>query len=84
MSQDLPAPLFALAPRAVSRLFADIENVLNLIDSDWGSLRQSPFPYTAALVDVQCLSAPVATGTAPGAGVVNSSFDPGLRAIPLF
>ncbi len=54
-------------------VFADIENVLNLIDSDWGELRQVGFPQTASAVLVQCLNAPVPTGTAPGAGVVNTS-----------
>ena len=54
-------------------LFADVENVLNLLNKDWGSLRQVQFPYNAAITRVQCLSAPVATGTAPGAGVVNTS-----------
>ena len=55
------------------KVFADIENILNLIDSDWGALRQVSFPYTSAVVRVQCLNAPVATGTAPGAGVVNTN-----------
>jgi negative regulator of sigma E activity len=31
------------------------------------------FPQTAAIVNVQCLSAPVATGVTPGAGVVNTA-----------
>lgn len=35
-------------------VFGDIENVLNLLDSDWGSLRQVNFPYNAALVRVTC------------------------------
>ena len=35
-------------------VYADIENVLNLIDSDWGSLRQVAFPQTAAAVTVEC------------------------------
>lgn len=34
--------------------FADIENLLNMIDSDWGSLRQVGFPQTAPLVTVAC------------------------------
>lgn len=38
-------------------LFADIENVLNLIDKDWGSLRQVGFPYTSSLVSVSCVAA---------------------------
>ena len=44
-SQELPAPgINRIFPRARFRLFADIENVLNLIDSDWGALRQVSFP----------------------------------------
>lgn len=70
ISQEIPVPLWS---GAKIRLFADIENVLNLIDSDWGSLRQVGFPYNAGLVNVQCLSTATATGTAPGAGVVNTS-----------
>jgi hypothetical protein len=38
-------------------LFGDIENVLNLINDDWGSLRQVTFPYRATIVNVQCLQA---------------------------
>lgn len=54
-------------------LFADLENFLNFLDSDWGSLRQVAFPSTASLVDVQCLTVATPTGTAPGAGVVNTA-----------
>jgi len=36
-------------------LLADVENVLNLIDSDWGTIRQVGFPYTAPVVNVQCV-----------------------------
>jgi hypothetical protein len=49
-SQELPAGLKGTK----LKLFADIENVLNMIDSDWGSLRQVGFPYTASLVRVAC------------------------------
>jgi len=69
ISQELP--LFV--GKSKLRLFADIENVLNLIDSDWGALRQVSFPQTAALVTVQCLSVATPTGTTPAAGVVNTS-----------
>lgn len=68
VSQELP--LFV--GNAKLKLFGDIENVLNIIDSDWGSLRQVAFPQTAALVTVQCLSVATPTGTAPAAGVVNT------------
>ena len=35
-------------------VFGDIENVLNLINKDWGSLRQVAFSYYAPLVNVAC------------------------------
>ena len=69
LSQEIPT--YVLGSKV--KLFADIENFLNLIDSDWGALRQVSFPYTAALVRVQCLSVATPTGTAPGAGVVNTN-----------
>jgi hypothetical protein len=69
VSQELP--LFVGGAKL--KLFADVENVLNFIDSDWGALRQVAFPYAATVVNVQCLSVATATGTAPGAGVINTS-----------
>jgi Carboxypeptidase regulatory-like domain/TonB dependent receptor-like, beta-barrel len=68
--QELPVPM---VNRAKVKVFADVENFLNLLDSDWGVQRQVNFPYFANLVNVQCLTAPVATGTAPpanGSGAV--------------
>jgi hypothetical protein len=50
ISQEIPA----FVGNAKFKLFADVENVLNLIDSDWGSLRQVSFPYNSALVRVTC------------------------------
>jgi hypothetical protein len=38
-------------------LLADVENVLNLIDSDWGTIRQVGFPYNAPIVNVTCSDA---------------------------
>lgn len=38
-------------------LLADVENVLNLIDSDWGTIRQVGFPYNAPIVNVTCSNA---------------------------
>lgn len=49
--QELPLPLLS---GGKFELFADIENVLNLLNKDWGSLRQVQFPYNAALVRVAC------------------------------
>ncbi|AUX68819.1 hypothetical protein CHX26_04215 [Porphyrobacter sp. HT-58-2] len=45
-------------------LLADVENVLNLIDKDWGTIRQVGFPYTAPVVNVQCLQAVGGAATA--------------------
>lgn len=53
--------------------FADIENVLNLIDSDWGALRQVGFPQTASINNVQCLTGVVPTGAAPGSLIPGGS-----------
>jgi hypothetical protein len=69
VSQELP--LFVGGAKL--RLFADIENVLNLIDSDWGALRQVPFPQTASVVSVQCIGA----GTLPPTGAAPGSLIPG-------
>ena len=52
-------------------LFGDIENLPNLLNHNWGGVTQIGFPYTSAVVNVACLSAPVATGTAPATGVIN-------------
>ncbi len=54
-------------------VFADVNNLLNLIDSDWGALKQYNFAYNAAVVQVQCLAAATPTGATPGAGVQNTS-----------
>lgn len=54
-------------------LFADIENLPNLLNSNWGGLRQFGFPYTAAVVQVACLATATPTGTAPAAGVTNTA-----------
>ena len=35
-------------------LLADVENLLNLLDSDWGTIRQVGFPYFGTLVNVTC------------------------------
>ena len=36
------------------KVFADIENFLNLLNSDWGSLRQVGFPYFSPTVLAAC------------------------------
>lgn len=54
-------------------LFGDIENLPNLLNSNWGGLRQLGFPQYAPVVQVSCLSTPTPTGTTPGAGVVNTA-----------
>jgi hypothetical protein len=54
-------------------LFADIENVTNLLNKNWGQIREYQFPYTIPAVRVQCLQTAVATGTAPGAAATTTS-----------
>ncbi|SOB86514.1 Carboxypeptidase regulatory-like domain-containing protein [Sphingomonas guangdongensis] len=53
-------------------LWADIENLPNLLNSDWGGLRQLGFPYTSAAVQVACLNA----AGAPVSGVIGSPTNP--------
>jgi hypothetical protein len=53
-------------------IWADIENLPNLLNSKWGGLRQLGFPYSASVVQVQCLSA---AGT-PLTGAVGSATNP--------
>lgn len=50
-------------------LFGDIENLPNLLNRDWGGLRQLGFPYTASVVQVTCLNA----GGAALTGVINNT-----------
>ncbi len=57
-------------------LFADIENLPNLINHNWGGLRQFGFPQTAAAVQVTCLNTAVATGTAATAGQTSTISQP--------
>lgn len=54
-------------------VFADIENLPNLLNKDWGGFRQAAFPYVEDVVRVQCLSTAVATGTAPTAAQINTA-----------
>ena len=63
LSQEIPT---GLGDSKVT-LFADIENFTNLLNKKWGQIREYGFPYTVSPVTVTCLTAPVATGTAPGA-----------------
>jgi hypothetical protein len=62
LEQDIPT--FLGSSRI--KLFADVENFLNLLDSDWGVQRQVNFPQNAPLVNVQCLTTAVPTGTPVG------------------
>jgi hypothetical protein len=68
---DQEIPTFLGSSRI--KVFADIENFLNLLNSDWGVQRQVNFAYFAPVVNVQCLSAAVPTGTAPATGQVNTA-----------
>ncbi|MDZ7283479.1 carboxypeptidase regulatory-like domain-containing protein [Sphingomonas sanguinis] len=69
LAQEVPTGLGA----SRIQVFMDIENFANLLNKNWGQLRQYSFPYTQAAVRVQCLTAPVATGTAAGSAVATTS-----------
>lgn len=69
VEQEIPA-FFGDARFTV---FADIENLGNLINRNWGQVQEFAFPQTIALLQVQCLQAPVATGTAPGTAATTTS-----------
>lgn len=60
LEQEIPA-FFGDARFTV---FADIENIGNLLNKNWGQIREFAFPSTIPAVRVQCLTAPAATGTA--------------------
>ncbi|MDR6114727.1 MULTISPECIES: carboxypeptidase regulatory-like domain-containing protein [unclassified Sphingomonas] len=51
VDQEVPLP-FVRTGRF--KLYADVENVLNLLNRDWGALRQVSFPYLASVVNVSC------------------------------
>lgn len=70
IEQELPG---FLRGRSKFSVFADIENLGNLINDKWGRLQQFNFPFTQAFARVSCLQTPVATGTAPGAAAVTST-----------
>lgn len=53
-------------------VFADIENVLNLVNSDWGQQLRANFPYTKSVVRVTC----VAGAAGPCAQYRYSNYDP--------
>jgi hypothetical protein len=63
LSQELPTGF----GKSRIKLFADVENFTNLIDKDWGQVREYVFPYNVAVAQVQCLTT---TGNANGAGTV--------------
>ncbi|UVO51534.1 carboxypeptidase regulatory-like domain-containing protein [Sphingomonas sp. SUN019] len=68
LAQEIPT----FVGKSRVELFADIENFTNFINKNWGQIREYQFPYTIPAVRVQCLAAPVATGTAATA-ITNSS-----------
>lgn len=57
-------------------LFADIENLPNLLNHNWGGLRQLGFPYYAAAVQVQCLATATPTGVSAAGVVTNAPTQP--------
>ena len=58
VSQELPT----FVGHSRFTLFGDVENFTNLLNKNWGQIREYGFPYAIAPVTVGCLTAPVATG----------------------
>ncbi|TPG11963.1 TonB-dependent receptor [Sphingomonas oligophenolica] len=54
-------------------LFGDINNLTNLLNSKWGGLRQLGFPASAGVVEVQCLTSAVPTGTSAAGVTANNT-----------
>jgi len=63
VAQEIPA----FVGKSKITLFADVDNFTNLLNKNWGQIREFNFPYNIAAVRVSCLTAPVATGTTPTA-----------------
>ncbi|MGG8896380.1 hypothetical protein, partial [Escherichia coli] len=68
LEQEIPAYVF----HSRISLFADIENLPNLLNKNWGGQYYTGFPYTSAVVQVTCLNAAGAALT----GVVGSATTP--------
>ncbi|MBV1688617.1 TonB-dependent receptor [Novosphingobium sp. G106] len=68
-AQELPT----FVGDAKFQLFMDIENFTNLLNKNWGQIREYAFPYSVSPVQVTCLTTPVATGTAPGAATAQNA-----------
>ena len=64
LAQDVPTGI----GNSRVQLFMDIENFTNMLNKNWGQVREYAFPYTIPAVRVQCLQAAVPTGTGPAAG----------------
>ncbi|MDE0879416.1 MAG: carboxypeptidase regulatory-like domain-containing protein [Sphingomonas bacterium] len=57
-------------------IFGDINNFTNLLNKNWGGLRQLGFPGSAGVVNVQCLAAATPTGTAATGVISNNTAQP--------
>jgi hypothetical protein len=63
LKQELP-----IWGRARGAITLDIENFANMINSDWGQLRQVSFPYVAPVADVNRIHTATPTAPCPGGG----------------
>jgi hypothetical protein len=65
LAQELPT----FVGKSRITIFADIDNLTNLINKNWGQVREYAFPYNVAPVRVACLTAAVPTGAAAGSAI---------------
>ncbi|WP_010185318.1 TonB-dependent receptor [Sphingomonas sp. PAMC 26605] len=67
LEQEIPTFVF----HSRISIFADIENLPNLLNKNWGGSYYTGFPYTSAVVQVTCLNAAGAALTGPVGSATN-------------
>ncbi len=81
LEQEIPT----FVGRSRISLFADINNLPNLLNKNWGGLRQFNFPYGASVVTVNCVNAAgavVPAGTAIGAATTGGAPTAAAGGVP--
>lgn len=75
LEQEIPT----FIGRSRVSVFADIENLPNLLNKDWGGFRQAVFPYIEDVVQVQCLTAGGAVAASPADGCVKYRYSAAVQ-----
>ena len=75
LEQEIPT----FVGRSRLSVFADIQNVPNLLNRNWGGFRQVVFPYVEDVVRVTCLDAAGVANTAPNQPCVRYRYSAPIR-----